>query len=118
VHIDISLQSLTWQSTAQQKVLHAWDSKMLGHAAPPYALGVMMERVRCCSPPPHPSLHTPYEPQFEVAQSTGQDWALHGSSTEVAGHSLPLHDGCTTMVRVCVRLPPPQVFVHVDHSCQ
>ena len=54
-------------------VLHACDSvapSALGHAAPPWARGVVTVYARDCVPPPHARLHSDQLPQLP-AQSTG-----------------------------------------------
>lgn len=110
--------SLTWQSTLQQFELQLVVSTSTGHTAPPHVTGVSTERVRCWTPPPHALLHDPHAAHCDTAQSTGQHSVWQASWTEVAGQSTPPHDAETAMGRVCVRVPPPQVFVHELHGSQ
>jgi len=110
--------ALTWQSTLQQCELQLVVSIRTGHTAPPHVLAFSTERVRCWTPPPHALLHEPHASHCDTAQSTGQHSVWQASWTEVAGQSTPPHDAMTAMGRVCVRNPPPQVFVHELHATQ
>ena len=49
----------------------AYCSTDVSHAAPPYALGVMMLRVRSLTPGPHDVVQAPWAPHCESTQSTG-----------------------------------------------
>jgi len=90
----------TWHETAQTGAVHAWVSDRAGHAAPPYATGVVTERVRVWTPTaPHVDEHADHALQPPTWQSTGHAWTLHACVCVKAvhgGHAAPPLDGWVT----------------------
>lgn len=79
------------QSIGQHMVLQGCDWDRTGHEVPPCRAGMWMERVRCCTPPPHVLSHASQAPKSVTVQSTGQGCVLHGRSSVNAPQATPPH---------------------------
>jgi hypothetical protein len=66
-------QRVTMQSTGHGCELHDFSCVLIvSHAAPPWALGSVILRLRVLIPLPHDLEQSPYADQPEILQSSGQ----------------------------------------------
>merc|ERR1719161_1316421 len=82
-------QSERTQSASQVWVLHASDSPLAGHLAPPWSSGVSTPRVRDSLPPPHCAVHSLQGLRSFITQSIGQGTLAQSRSTSSGGQDAP-----------------------------
>jgi len=99
-------------------VLHACDCVNTGHAAPPFADPVVIDRVCVCMPPPHFLEHVDHADQAVTTQLTGHACVLHACCCDKVGHAAPPWAALTTTERVCVWTPLPHVLEQADQADQ
>merc|ERR1719324_1351085 len=83
------VQSERTQSVSQLCVLHASDSVLAGHFAPPWSSGVRTPRVRVSEPPPHCAVHSLHKLQSFITQSMGHGTVAQFRVTSSGGQDAP-----------------------------
>jgi hypothetical protein len=89
VHVDHAEKADVTQWIGQGPLVHARISLVAPHMRPPWAVCVVMVRVRDCVPVLQDTEQLPHEFHSVVWQLTGQRWVLHATVSLIAGQATP-----------------------------